>query len=79
MESPANGHYLPVADIVNQIRPPLRLGILATLPSHKTDYTSEDASWWAAQLASIAERDSHLEQMAQEAEAVDRLVAGCCL
>ena len=54
-------------------------GILASLPSHKTDYTSEDASWWAAQLASIAERDSHLDQMALEAEAVDRLVSSCCL
>jgi hypothetical protein len=54
-------------------------GILASRPTHRADYSDADACLNAEMNAAIAERDSHLDQMALEAEAVDRLCSGYCL
>jgi hypothetical protein len=53
-------------------------GLFASKPTYQAPCTSDDTSWWAAQLAAVAERDSHLDQMALEAEAVERLCQGLC-
>ena len=55
------------------------LGLLASKPAYRTDYTLSDAEWNAQMNAAIAARDAHLDQMGLEAEAVERLVSGCCL
>jgi hypothetical protein len=55
-------------------------GLLRPLPTYRAPYTAADAAW-AAQAFSrpVTAYDLHLEALAKEAEAQDRLERGCLL
>lgn len=53
---------------------PFGLGLLASSPVVRVDYSAADAAWWAAESA--AAEDRRLDALAEEARQMDRIQAG---
>lgn len=67
-------------DAAAPVKPARRFGagLLATYPTHRVDYSADDAAWWAEESARLDALDRHADRLAAESHATDRLSRGLC-